>query len=108
MIKSFSQKLKNIFSTTVDEEFFENIEDLLVESDLGAVLAIEVVEKKEFIELKFLKMEEEFDESIFNADELKTIYKVVSEHKDSSARNVANATFKIDEVRITEKGEIII
>lgn len=45
MIKSFSQKLKNIFGATVDEEFFENMEDILIEADLGAILAMEVVDR---------------------------------------------------------------
>ena len=45
MFKSFSQKLKSIFSSTVDENFFEDMEDLLVESDLGAVLSVEIVNK---------------------------------------------------------------
>lgn len=45
MLKQFSKKLKSIFSSKIDESFFEDMEDLLVESDLGALLAIEVVDK---------------------------------------------------------------
>lgn len=45
MLKSFSKKLKNIFSSNIDENFFEDMEDLLVESDLGAVLSMEIVGK---------------------------------------------------------------
>jgi hypothetical protein len=71
-------------------------------------LDIEVVEKEKFIELNFIKMEEEYDESIFSKDELKTIYKIVSQYQDISSRNIANDCFKIDEVRNTAKGEIII
>ena len=71
-------------------------------------LDIEVIEKEKFIELNFIKMEEEFDESIFSKDELKTINKIVTEYKDTSSRNIANDCFKIDEVRTTAKGEVII
>ena len=53
-------------------------------------------------------MEEEFDESIFSKDELKTINKIVMDYKDTSSRNIANDCFKIDEVRNTPKGEVII
>ncbi|MBN2618747.1 MAG: signal recognition particle-docking protein FtsY [Spirochaetales bacterium] len=45
MLKSFSNKLKNIFTSNIDENFYEDMEDLLVESDLGASLAIEIVNK---------------------------------------------------------------
>ena len=53
-------------------------------------------------------MEEDFDESIFDKDEIKTIHKIVSQYQDTSPRNIANDCFKIDEVRNTAKGEIII
>ena len=71
-------------------------------------LDIEVIEKEKFIELNFIKMEEEFDESLFSKDELKSINKVVTQYKDASSRNIANDCFKIDEVRATPKGEVII
>jgi len=71
-------------------------------------LDIEIIEKEKFIELSFIKMEEEFDESIFTKDELKTIHKIVSLYSDLSPRNIANECFKIDEVRNTPKGEKII
>ncbi|QEN03794.1 signal recognition particle-docking protein FtsY [Thiospirochaeta perfilievii] len=44
-MKSFGQRLKSIFSAKIDEEFFENMEDLLVESDLGALLSMEISDK---------------------------------------------------------------
>ena len=53
-------------------------------------------------------MEEEFDETLFDKDELRTINKVVNEYKETSSRNIANDCFKIDIVRTTPKGEIII
>ena len=60
------------------------------------------------MELKFIKMEEEYDESLFNKDELKTINKIVSKYKNDTVRNIANATFKIDKVRETAKDTVII
>ena len=58
-------------------------------------------------ECRILKLDS-YDESIFSKDELKTIYKVVSQYQDISSRNIANDCFKIDEVRNTAKGEVII
>lgn len=65
-------------------------------------------EKDKFIELRFLKMEEEFDETLFNKDEMKTIHKVVETYFETTTRNIANATFQLEEVRKTPKGEVII
>lgn len=45
MLKQFGNRLKSIFSSKIDENFFEEMEDLLVEADLGAILAVEVVDK---------------------------------------------------------------
>lgn len=45
MLKSFSKKLLGIFNKNLDEEFFENMEDLLIESDLGGVLSFEISDK---------------------------------------------------------------
>ncbi len=53
-------------------------------------------------------MEEEFDESLFSKDEMKTIHNIVSLYTDTSARNLANETFKLEDVRNTPKGELII
>ncbi|MDY6398586.1 MAG: signal recognition particle-docking protein FtsY [Treponema sp.] len=47
---SFAQKFKNLFSSKkVDEEFFENLTDALVEGDMGAKLAYEITEELEKI-----------------------------------------------------------
>lgn len=91
-----------------EEDLEEEDERLFLIQELLDYLDIEVQEKKNFIELKFIKMEEEFDESLFDKDEMKTIHKIVTEHKETSARNIANVCFKIDEVRDTPKGEVII
>ena len=91
-----------------EEDLEEDDERIFLMQELLDYLDIEVVEKEKFIELNFIKMEEEFDESIFSKDELKTINKIVTEYKDTSSRNIANDCFKIDEVRATAKGEVII
>lgn len=91
-----------------EEDLDEEDERLYLIQELLDYLDIEVSEKKNFIELKFVQMEEEFDESLFDKDELITIQKIVSEHKDSSPRNIANVCFKIDQVRETANGEVII
>ena len=47
---SFAQKFKNLFSSKkVDEEFFENLTDALVEGDMGAKLAYEITGELEKI-----------------------------------------------------------
>lgn len=91
-----------------EEDLDEEDERIFLMQELLDYLDIEVVEKEKFIELNFIKMEEEFDESIFSKDELKSINKVVTQYKDTSSRNIANDCFKIDEVRATPKGEVII
>ena len=53
-------------------------------------------------------MEEDFDESLFEKEELKTINKVIAKYKDDSVRSTANATFKIEEVRQTDIDTVII
>ena len=91
-----------------EEDLDEEDERIFLMQELLDYLDIEVIEKEKFIELNFIKMEEEFDESLFSKDELKSINKVVTQYKDSSSRNIANDCFKIDEVRATPKGEVII
>ncbi|MBB5225725.1 signal recognition particle-docking protein FtsY [Treponema ruminis] len=47
---SFAQKFKNLFSSKkIDEEFFEDLTDALVEGDMGAKLAYEITEELESI-----------------------------------------------------------
>ena len=91
-----------------EEDLEEDDERIFLMQELLDYLDIEVLEKEKFIELNFIKMEEDFDESIFDKDEIKTIHKIVSQYQDTSPRNIANECFKIDEVRNTPKGEIII
>ena len=43
MLKKFGSKIKALFSKTqLDESFFEDLEDLLVEGDLGASIAMNI------------------------------------------------------------------
>jgi hypothetical protein len=91
-----------------EEDLDEDDERLYLIQELLEYLDIEVEAKDKFVELKFIKMEEEFDDTLFSQDELKTIHKIVSEYLDASPRSVANACFHIDKVRKAEKGEVII
>ena len=49
MKKSFGEKLKNLFSKKIDEEFFEELTDSLVEGDIGAKTAFEITDELEQI-----------------------------------------------------------
>lgn len=90
------------------EDLEEDDPKLFLIQELLDYIDIEVITKDKFIELNFLEMEEEFDETLFTKDEMKTIQKVINEYQDSTPRNIANATFKIEEVRQTPKEEVII
>jgi len=101
--------LGDIFSIIAnDEDLEEDDERLYLITELLEYLDIEILEKKDFVELKFVKMEEEYDESLFNKEELKTINKIVTKYKNETVRNIANATFKIEKVRETAINEVII
>lgn len=103
------QTLSEIFDIIANaEDLDEGDERLYLIQELLDYLDIEVYEKEKFIELKFLKMEEEYDETMFNKDELKTIQKVINDYGDMSTRNIANATFKIDDVRKKALKEVIL
>lgn len=75
--------------------------------ELLSFVEINIVEKPKFVELKFSKYEEEYDESIFNKDELKTIDFFIKKYKGTTPRNIANDCFKLDIVREAKKGDII-
>ena len=51
MKQSFGEKLKSLFSksSTINEDFFEELTDMLVEGDIGAKTAFEVVDELEAI-----------------------------------------------------------
>ena len=101
--------LGELFDIVANEEDLEEEDErIYLMQELLDYLDIEIVEKEKFIELNFIKMEEEFDESIFSKNEMKTIHKIVSEYLNTSTRNLANDCFKIEEVRATKNGEVII
>lgn len=91
-----------------EEDLDEDDERIYLIRELLDHLDIEILEKENFLELKFIKVYQEFDDELFSDDELKTINKVVNEYKDISPRNIANETFKLEEVRKCEKGDVII
>ncbi len=112
-IKDSRQPQAEILSELFDiiangEDLEEDDERLYLIQELLDYLDIEILEKDRFVELKFLKMEEDFDESLFSKDEIKTIHKITFEYLEKSPRNTANDCFKIEELRTTKKGEIII
>jgi len=90
------------------EDLDEEDERLYIIQELLDYLDIEVLTKDKFIELKFIKMEEEFDKSLFSRKELNSIEAVIEKYGEDTARKVANATFKIQKVRDTALNEIII
>ncbi|MEA2051001.1 MAG: DUF4065 domain-containing protein [Campylobacterota bacterium] len=90
------------------EDLDEDDERLYIIQELLDHLDIEVLRKSNYIELKFIKMEEDFDKTIFSSDELKTIKKQVSLYQNLTGRKLANICFGIDKVRETNNGEIII
>lgn len=91
-----------------DEDLEEDDERIYIITDLLDYLDIEILAKKTFIELKFIKMEEDFDASVFTKNELSCIKSIVEKYKNETARNIANSCFKIDLVRETKLNEVII
>lgn len=77
-------------------------------TELLEYVDIEVFEKDKFIELKFVKMDEEFDESLFSKKEMKTMDSIIEKYKEETPRKVANATFQKEKVRDTALGDVII
>lgn len=101
--------LSEIFGIIANgEDLDEEDERLYLITDMLDFLDIEILTNENFIELKFLKMEEDFDASMYKKEEFETIKEVVKKYKNETSRKVANACFKIDKVRETQIGEIII
>ncbi|AXK49137.1 DUF4065 domain-containing protein [Aliarcobacter trophiarum LMG 25534] len=101
--------LDELFNLILDDVEFEDEEDdrVFFIQELMDFLEIEIVEKATFKELKFKKLDEDFDETIFSIDELKSIHKVINLYKDTSVRNLANESFKLEKVRACDTNEII-
>jgi lipopolysaccharide biosynthesis regulator YciM len=103
------KKMTELFDVIINDiDLDEDDERLYLIQELIDHLDIEIYDRQGFVELKFIQMEEEFDESLFDKDEMKTIHKIVSEYIETSPRNIANACFKIDEVREAPIGDTII
>ncbi len=101
--------LTELFNIIANEEDLEEDDErLYLIQELLDFVDIEIVKKPNFIELQFIKVEEEFDKSIFTRKELKLIDSTIEKYRDTTVRNIANACFKIDKVRETTNGEVII
>lgn len=101
--------LAELFEIIANEENLDDEDErvYLIQEILDNV-DIDIIERENFTELKFVEIGVEYDESLFEEDELKTINKLVLQYKDATPRIIANDTFKIDEYRAKEKGEVII
>jgi len=101
--------LSEIFQIIASDEVLEDDDErvYLIQEILDNV-DIDIIEKENFTELKFVEIGVEYDETIFDEDEIKTINKLVNQYKESTPRVIANDTFKIDEYRVKEKGEVVI
>ncbi|WP_418185433.1 DUF4065 domain-containing protein [Aliarcobacter vitoriensis] len=101
--------LSELFEIILNEEILEEDDDrVYFIQELMDFLDIEIVEKDNFKELRFAKLDEDFDEGIFSKDELRSIHKIVNLYKDTSVRNISNDCFSIDKVRICQNQEIIL
>lgn len=101
--------LSEIFEIIANEENLdEDDERIYIIQEILDNVDIEIIERDNFIELKFSSIGALFDDTLFEPEELKTINKIVNEYKDTTPRNIANDTFKIDDVRNKAKGEVVI
>ncbi len=101
--------LSELFDIIANQEDLEEEDErLYLIQELLDFVDIEIVNKQNFIELQFIKVEEEFDKSVFTKKELKLIDSMIEKYKDTTVRNIANACFNIEKVRETAKGETII
>ena len=96
----------NIIANDVDLE--EDDDRLYIITEFLDSLDIEILEKEKFIELNFIKMEEDYDKTLFSKKERKTLETIVSKYEKETPRQMANATFGIEKVRSTAIGEVII
>jgi len=96
----------NIIANNQDVD--ENDDRLYIIQELLDHLDIEILSKSKYTELKFVKMEEDFDKDVFSSKELKIISKICQEYKNDTPRKIANSCFSIDKVRQTSVGDIII
>ena len=101
--------LTNIFEIIENEDDLEEDDpNLYLIQELLDFVNIEIVKNKKFIELQFTKYEEDFDGSLFSKKEFLLIDTILEKYKETTIRSLANNCFKIDEVRQTPLGDIII
>ena len=91
-----------------DIDLDENDEKMYIITEFLEFLDIEILKKEKFIELGFVKMEEEYDKTVFSQKERNTIEAVVAKYAKETPRQMANATFSIEKVRSTTIGDLII
>jgi len=96
----------HIIANNLDLE--DEDERLYLITELLDFLDIEILEKEKFNELNFIKMEEDYDPSLFSKKELITLESLVEKYKNETPRKVANATFAKEKVREAALGEVII
>ncbi len=96
----------NIIANDIDLD--EDDERLYIISEFLEFLDIEILKKEKFTELNFIKMEEEYDKTLFSKKERNTLESIVSKYRKETPRQMSNATFSIDAVRQTKLGDIII
>jgi hypothetical protein len=102
----YISEIFNIIANSEDLE--EDDERLYMIQELLDHLDIEVLTKQKYIELQFIKMEDDFDKDLFSRKELDTINTIVEKYKNETTRKLANICFSIDKVRETNNGEVII
>jgi hypothetical protein len=101
--------LTNMFDIIAyDKDIDEDDEQFYFIQELLDHLNIKIIKKKNYVELNFKKIEEDFDKSLFSSDELKTLNSVVEKYKKFTPRKIANVCFSIDRVRETDNGEVVI
>jgi len=101
--------LGDIFDIIANSKDLDEEDDrLYIIQELLDHLDIEVLTKANYIELQFIKMEEEFDKTLFSTKEMKTINSIIEDYLEDTPRKVANATFKNEKVREANLGDVII
>lgn len=104
-----SQTLNELFDLIASEEdLSEDDERFFLIEELIEYINIDITPKEKFTELKFSKNEnEEFDDELFEKEELKTIKKVIKTYEETTFRNISNEPFALDLFRDKKDGEYI-
>ncbi len=101
--------LGDLFQIIANDVDLEDEDDrVYIITELLDFLDIEILEKEKFTELGFVKMEEEYDPSLFSKTEKEVMHEIIEKYKKETPRQVSNKTFGIQKVRETTIGDIII